>query len=189
MAQQDASDDNSHADSRNKDNTPETAQRNDNSEAETTSAMETEKNDMKGNAQPPREEDRTRETKYTKNAEWADITKLVAIHPEMPGEIELNRESRKQLSELMLEYPTKTRDLEEEEAEETEQRRNYTCINCKKSFRTAIGGTNHLRDTPECRKVHQKENLRINAQTLTEPSENRMNYENIGNMYVQDRKK
>ena len=43
MAQQDESDDNAHADTRNRDNTPETVQRNGNSEAETTSAMETEK--------------------------------------------------------------------------------------------------------------------------------------------------
>ena len=43
VAQQVASDDNAHADTRNKDNTPETAQRNDNADAETTSTMNAEK--------------------------------------------------------------------------------------------------------------------------------------------------
>ena len=129
-AQQDASDDNAHADTRNKDNTPETVQRNDNSEAETTSATELRNNAMKENAQPQREEDQTRETEYTKNAETTDIMELVAIRPEIPEEMELNRESRKQIEDLMLEYPTKTRELEEE-AEETEQSRNYTCLNYK----------------------------------------------------------
>ena len=48
MAQQDAFDDNAHADTRNKENTPETVHGNDNSEAETTSAMETEKQRHEG---------------------------------------------------------------------------------------------------------------------------------------------
>ena len=42
MDKQDASDDNSRADTRNKDNPPEAAQRDDNPEAETTRAVETE---------------------------------------------------------------------------------------------------------------------------------------------------
>ena len=40
------------------------------------------------------------------------IAQLVEKNPEMPEEIELNRERRKQLAELMLEYPMK---IEEEE--------------------------------------------------------------------------
>ena len=55
------------------------------------------------------------------NDEWAEgryrihqdsgypaITPLVAIRSEMPGELELTREDRGKLGELMMEYPTKT---------------------------------------------------------------------------------
>ena len=59
----------------------------------------------------------------TKTAEKTEITQLVATRPEMPGELELNREDRKQLAELMLEYPTKTDEQEEEGAREQAQRR------------------------------------------------------------------
>ena len=46
------------------------------------------------------------------------IMQLVEKNPEMPEEIELNRERRKQLAELMLEYPMK---IEEEEENRTHQ--------------------------------------------------------------------
>ena len=141
---------------------------------------------MGENAQHQREKDQTRETEHAKMPK-TDITQLVATHPEMPEEMELIRESRKQNAELTLEYPTK-QDLEEE-ADETEKRRNYTCANCKKSFRTTVGKTHRLRNTPGCRKVHPKKNLRTDAQTVTEPPKNRTNYENIGNTCVQDREK
>ena len=94
------------------------------------------------------------EIEYTKDAEKTDITQLVAARREMPEEMELNRESRKQLAELMLEYPTRID--KQEEAEETEQRRQYTCINCKMPFKTPMGKPNHLRNKPECRQVPQK---------------------------------
>ena len=57
-----------------------------------------------------------------------EIIQLVARHPEIPEEMELNRESGKNLAALMREYPTKTPDAD---AEETEKRREYTCIKCK----------------------------------------------------------
>ena len=47
-AQQDASDDNAHADTRNKDNSPEAMRRDGNSEEETTSAVENEEQCHKG---------------------------------------------------------------------------------------------------------------------------------------------
>ena len=86
----------------------------------------------------------------------------------MPEEMELNRESREKLAELMLEYPTKTRELEEEEAEETEQRRNYTCVNCKKSFKMTIwGGIITFGTRRNAEKYLKKKKLRTNAQTAT----------------------
>ena len=109
MVGRDASDDNAHADKGNRDDPPETIQRNGNSEEETTSAAENGEQSHKGKAQP-RREDQTRETEYTKDAEKTEIMHLVAKRPEMPEEMDLNRESRKQLSGLMLEYPTKRRD-------------------------------------------------------------------------------
>ena len=101
---------------------------------------------------------------------------LVAIHPEMPEEMELSRERRQQLEERMLEYPAKTRDPEKEyESEETERHRNYTCLNCKKPCETTIWGNNRLRHTPDCGKVHQKEEFANQchdcARTFSEPNE------------------
>ena len=43
---------------------------------------------------------------------------LVARHPEMPSELELNREGRIQLEELMLEYPTYKSNQEKDTQEE-----------------------------------------------------------------------
>ena len=62
---------------------------------------------------------------------------LVAKRQEMPEEVEINRESRKKLAELMLEYPTEID--RQEEADEAERRRKYTCVNCKMPFKTPKG--------------------------------------------------
>ena len=50
---------------------------------------------------------------------------LVEKHPEMPEEIELNNERRRQLAELMLEYPTRIDEEEQENPprEQTEEKR------------------------------------------------------------------
>ena len=85
-----------------------------------------------------------------------EITQLVARHPDMPNELELNREDREQVSELMLEYPTEQGNREEGKQEE-EQRRYYTCIRSGKPFETSIGATNRRKRSPECRQVHRAE--------------------------------
>ena len=60
----------------------------------------------------------------------------------MPDEMELNRGNRKQLAELILEYTTDTIKKEVKTNEGgAGQKRNYTCINCKKPFGTTIGET------------------------------------------------
>ena len=90
-----------------------------------------------------REMDKKGDTEYAKTAEKTEIAHLLASRPEIPTELELNREGRKQLEELMLEYPTKKDDQEEEtmeEEEEQKQRRYYTCVRRKKPFKTQIGG-------------------------------------------------
>ena len=53
---------------------------------------------------------------------------LIKQNPEIPEIIELNRERRKQLAEIMLEYPTKREDEEEQQGQTIEERRIYTCI-------------------------------------------------------------
>ena len=40
---------------------------------------------------------------------------------------------------------------------EAEKQRYYTCANCKKSFGTTTGETNHLKHTPERKKYHKRE--------------------------------
>ena len=94
-------------------------------------------------------------TEYTKTAEKTAITHLVARQPEMPNALELNREGREQLAELVLEYPTR----QDNQGEETMggKRRYYTCLRCKKPFETPIAKTNHIGHSPECRQLPQKE--------------------------------
>ena len=92
---------------------------------------------------------------YAKDSEKTDIMQLVAARREIPEEMELNRESRKQLAELMMEYTTRIE--KKEEAEETERRRQYTCINCKMPFKTPMRKTNRLRNKPECKQVPRKQ--------------------------------
>ena len=55
-----------------------------------------------------RKKETTKETERAKNKGKTDIAQLVRTNPGMPEEMELNRENRKQLAELMLEYPTGT---------------------------------------------------------------------------------
>ena len=93
---------------------------------------------------------------YIKTADLTEITHLVEIHPEMTDELELNRENRKQLAEMMLEYQTKTNEQEEDPPGQ-EQRRHYTCIQCKKPPGAPIGKTNRLKRSPEFRQAAQKE--------------------------------
>ena len=73
---------------------------------------------------PQRRAGNEEEGEYIKTSEKTEITHLVETHPEMPGELEMNREDRKKLGELMLEYPTKT-DEHEEEAERGKEQRRY----------------------------------------------------------------
>ena len=60
--------------------------------------------------------------------EETHVTQLIKQSPEIPEIIELNRERRKQLAEIMLEYPTKREDEEEQQGQTIEERRIYTCI-------------------------------------------------------------
>ena len=77
----------------------------------------------------------------------------------MPEEMELNRDDRKKLAELTLEYLPKKNSQELAQQDETmqEQRRKYTCLNCDQPFSTSMGRYNHIRRRPECQKADQKE--------------------------------
>ena len=83
---------------------------------------------------------------------------MVKLSPEIPEVIELNRERRKQLAEIMLEYPTKIED-EEDQQEQTlgGGERMYTCLSCKRPFSSIRGKLNHLKSNPKCREVAQQE--------------------------------
>ena len=58
--------------------------------------------------------DRTRREKleFANQQKKTHIAQLVGQNPEMPEEIELNKDRRKQLAELMLGYPTKAAEEE-----------------------------------------------------------------------------
>ena len=51
---------------------------------------------------------------------------LGRTNPEMPDEMELNRENRKQLAELMLEYPTDTSKRRGDQTKENPKNRDIT---------------------------------------------------------------
>ena len=61
------------------------------------------------NAHKNTEQKRHEEPEFAKQPGKTYIMQLVEENPEKPEEIELNRERRKQLAELMLEYPNKDR--------------------------------------------------------------------------------
>merc|ERR1712114_122486 len=56
--------------------------------------------------------DEHNEDKYVKKRKQTCIMKLIRENPEMPKILELDDLQRKQLAELMLEYPTKEEQLE-----------------------------------------------------------------------------
>ena len=74
----------------------------------------------------------------------------------MPEEIELNKERRKQLAELMLEYPTKTEE-EENLIQNPTMKRHYACLNCRNPFSAIRGKLNHRRYNPKCKEVPRHE--------------------------------
>ena len=105
--------------------------------------MGTEKQILKRNATSKRA---SRTAEYSKDAEKTDITQLVARRREMPEAMEINRESRKQIAELMLEYPTRTD--KPGETEEIELHRQYACRKCKTPLGTPMRKAHRLRNKP-----------------------------------------
>ena len=93
---------------------------------------------------------------YVNKQEKTHITQLIKQIPEIPETIELNRERRKQLAEIMLEYPTKA-DEEDQPKQTHEEKRIYTCLFCRRTFSTIRGKLNHLKHNPKCREVPQQE--------------------------------
>ena len=91
----------------------------------------------------------------------------------MPGEMELNKERRKQLAELTLEYPTGTSKKENMTQKFMGRQRYYACQKCKGAFTTIMGKTRHLEHNPECIEVPQMENWKTDADAVTETSETR----------------
>ena len=99
----------------------------------------------------------------------------------MQAEMELNRDDRKKLVEIMLEYPPGRRSQEQtgRETDQQDQKRKYTCLNCKRTFSAPTGKRNHVKRNHACRQVHQKETFGGRCQdrnrTFRAPSELRQN--------------
>ena len=72
----------------------------------------------------PHEKEGRSESKYAKRPKQTYIIQLVQKYPEMPDELELNNNRRKQLAELMLEYPTKNEEEEQENPPSEKQKKN-----------------------------------------------------------------
>lgn len=74
------------------------------------------------------------DAKYVKRQKQTCILKLVTDRPEMPRKLELDDNKRKQLEELMLEYPTKEEQNEQgnNPEEQIAEKRLSTCLHCGK---------------------------------------------------------
>ena len=110
--------------------------------------------------------DEHNEDKYVKKWKQTCIMKLIKENPEMPKILELDDLQRKQLAELMLEYPTKEEQLEgkNNQGEQTGEKRIFTCLNCKRTYDTIGGKLNHLRYNEKCRKAPQRETFENKCQ-------------------------
>ena len=75
----------------------------------------------------------------------------------MPEEMDLNRERRKQLAELMMEYPTDSGKQEQQTSEIEHTQRLYTCQKCQRGFTAIMGKTRHLEHSQECKLAPQAE--------------------------------
>ena len=87
--------------------------------------------------------------------------KLVKDNPEMPQKLEPDDNKRKQLAELMLEYPAKE---EQDDQEQIEEKRLFTCLLCRGKYNDISGKLNHLVSSERCRNVPQKENFENKCQ-------------------------
>ena len=75
-----------------------------------------------------------------------EITQSVAKRPDMPEELELNRDGREKLAEIMRGYHPESRRQEHsiQEAEKQEPKRKDTCANGRRSCATPIGKRNRV---------------------------------------------
>ena len=79
--------------------------------------------------------DQNNDDKNVRRQKQTCIMKLVRDNPEMPEKLELDDTQRKQLAELMLEYPTKEEQLEVENSQDGQigEKRIFTCLHCEKN--------------------------------------------------------
>ena len=126
MAQQNTGNDNARTDTRDEDDTPGTLQRNDTTKTKDTGAMGKQGQCLTGKTQQQGKQENTKETEYAKKQGKTGIMQLGRTNPEMPDEMELNRENRKQLAELMLEYPTDTSKRRGDQTKENPKNRDIT---------------------------------------------------------------
>ena len=109
--------------------------------------------------QQPRSPDASGEITFIENKEQAHIAQLVKTHPTMPEEMALDKERRKHMAELMLEYQTRTNKKDTgAHAAGAETQRYYTFQHCEKAYTTIMGKTRHIEHKPECTRVTQAEN-------------------------------
>ena len=156
MDREDTGNDNAHANKGQKNDTPETMRRNDYTKTKIQEQwkkrhMETQNKQRKEEKETPHELDWGKKVEYAKQQKQTYITQLVEKRPEIPEELELNKERRKQLAELMLEYPTQTDEMEKESLtqENAGEKRYYACQNCGKPYSAIRGKLNHLENNPK----------------------------------------
>ena len=111
------------------------------------------------------------ETAFHKNKEQSHIMQVVKTHPEMPEEMELSKDRRKQLSELMLEYATGTTKRRIRRKNSWRNRDITHVRNAKRASTTIMGKTRHLEQYPERKEEPQMGNLRTYVMTVAETSE------------------
>ena len=111
---------------------------------------------------------------------------IVARHPEMPNELELNREDRQQLAELMPEYPTEQGNQDEENKKRSSADSAHAYDASGRS-KTPIGKKNAADTLQNADKYVGKKYSSANAKNATEIFDHQKSYENNDNIYAPPR--
>ena len=105
MAQPNTNHDNDDADARQPNDTPERMQRNDTSTDETAITLVTSNPTHSRACDQEKREIKDRRNKSYVTEVKTELTQYIAKPPEIPAEVALSRDDRKQLAEIMPEYP------------------------------------------------------------------------------------
>ena len=142
----------------------------------------TKNNAIKENASQRRAD--KEEEEYIKTAAKTEIMQLVATRPEMPAKLELRREDRKKLTEMMLGYLAKT-ESEEEEWQWIRSSADITHASSVKSHSEHQLGRRIIYNAQQnADKYIRKKNSQTNARTAAETSDGMWRYESKGSTHA-----